>query len=965
MNARPARQALPLTAAQRGVWAAHRLAPGSSAYNLAHYSEIRGPVDARLLARAVRHAEGECGTFDVRLAAVDQGAGATQELTAGGTSGWQSVDLRRESDPRTAAQAWMERDRATAPDLVTGVLARAALLRLGDDHYFWYRRCHHILTDTFGALVLARRIAEVYEALLAGEGDPAGDPLGRLTTLLADEAAYRASPEYAADRAYWADRLADRAPVPSLAPGAPAGPAARPITSLVTLSPDELGALHAAGRQARTPWTVPLLAAVGAFLHRVTGRPDITLGVPVTARRGAQMLTIPGMVANRLPLRLAIDPAMTRTDLLRHVTTRLGELMAHQRYPHDDLCRDLRRPDRDEHLFGLLVDITPISADLRFAGRTTTVTTLSGGPVPDLTVNFRPGAESKGLECEFLAHPDRYTQHDVTTHQRRFITFLRALATAEGDSPIGGLGVGVGVGLMAGDVDRVGRVGGVGGGGRVGGVGSIRGVDRAGGAGDVDRAGRQVRMRGFSAEPGEVEDVLASAARVSRTGFALTALDVLRHKTVAAMGAHASAIEGSRSAAERGDPVRPPSGEPARPDARRSTFDAPQDVLPRGPLPAPPRPRAESADRFGEDPGNGDPSAPDNTQQVFGLRGPVDADALHSVCRQLVRRHPVLRTVFGRDEAGRAVRLIANEIDVPFSVQDVRGAAPNERAHRLAVLLAQDKRTRFRPDERPLLRFTLIHLGPDGHLLVLTGHPALRDGHSLPLVLRDLSALHTATRSAAGGTGPDAAGAIGDRADATGGARTGSVGTGSVRTGAVGTGGVRTRVDGTRVDGTGAVGTGGVRTGGVRTGAVRTGSVRTRGDGTGAVGTGPEAAGPEALDTGTVGTGTPGAPDAVDGLPPVVPFRAYLDRSTAVNPATAHTARRRDSVKLAAPAEPDVEYPAGPPSPLDADRSQKLTRVLDPTTDDERLGGRLRPPGRPGSLRRGAADERMRPPTPR
>ncbi len=433
MTPRGRGNALPLTAAQRGTWLAQAIAPRSAAYTLAHCLEIPGPVRPDLLARAIRLAEGECGTFDVRLAHGDDGP--VQRVVAPGASGWETADLRGAPDPPAAARAWMEHDRTTALDLERDTLALEALLRVGDDRHLWYRRCHHILNDPFGTLVLTRRIAELYAALLAGE-EPGGDALGRLTTLLAGEAAYRDGPGFAADRAYWTAAFADRPAVPSLAPGPARTVTATPISAAVTLPAGELARLCAAGRPARAPWTVTVLAALAAFLHGMTGLRDLTVGVPVAARHGAGMMTVPGMVANRLPLRLTVDPGATRAGLLRHVSQRLGALLAHQRYPYDDLRRDLGLRTADEQLFGMLADVAPTSAELRFAGHTTAVTTLGGGPVRDLDVRCRPAPGGSGLRLEFLANPDRYTVAEVAAHQNRFVALLRALAAADPEAPL-------------------------------------------------------------------------------------------------------------------------------------------------------------------------------------------------------------------------------------------------------------------------------------------------------------------------------------------------------------------------------------------------------------------------------------------------------------------------------------------------------------------------------------------------
>ncbi|MFP3987345.1 amino acid adenylation domain-containing protein [Streptomyces sp. E11-3] len=424
---------LPLTAAQRGVFFAQQLDPGNPAYNTVVVMEIRGQVDAGYLRRAIRQAEGESGSFDVEL--VERPDGTYQLPVAPGVSTWQEYDFSDERDPVAAARAVIDHDRTTPLDLLRDTLSGHILMRVGVDHYLWYQRSHHILSDGFGSMLHSRRIAAVYEALSNGT-EPEGEPLGRLQALLADEAEYRASDDYTADQAYWTQAFTDRPETASLAPGVPANAADVAIAATTELAQPELRALHTAGRDARTPWTVPMLAAVAAYLHGMTGAHDLTIGVPVTARLGAQSQNVPGMLANTLPLRLTVDPAAGRTELVRHTARRLGELLTHQRYPYDELRRDLRLLGTNEQLFGVLVNIMPSGSETPFTGRDAVLTTLSGGPVSDLNLTCHPGPDGRGMRIEFEANPERYSAGELAAHQGRFTDFLARFLAAPPDLPL-------------------------------------------------------------------------------------------------------------------------------------------------------------------------------------------------------------------------------------------------------------------------------------------------------------------------------------------------------------------------------------------------------------------------------------------------------------------------------------------------------------------------------------------------
>ena len=62
--------------------------------------------------------------------------------------------------------------------------------------------------------------------------------------------------------------------------------------------------------------------AAALYLHRLTGADDVVLGLPLTARVGRKMRTIPGMASNILPLRITFTHSGTFADLLAQVVKR-------------------------------------------------------------------------------------------------------------------------------------------------------------------------------------------------------------------------------------------------------------------------------------------------------------------------------------------------------------------------------------------------------------------------------------------------------------------------------------------------------------------------------------------------------------------------------------------------------------------------------------------------------------------
>ncbi|MGW0871167.1 amino acid adenylation domain-containing protein [Streptomyces sp. NPDC002740] len=429
---------LPLTAAQSGVWFAHQLNQNSPVYNVGEFVEIHGPVDGNIFETALEQVVREAGSLHIRP--TEERDGPRQVLGAAPGARLTRLDLSGEDDPEAAARAYIAADLARPVDLAHGELFGYALIRLAEDRYFWHQRYHHLVVDAFAAAAVTARVARVYTALAAGEPADEG-AFSPYTALLDGETAYRDSEQYGKDRAHWTERFADRPD--EIATFAGSGAAAPPsdtfLRHLTRLSPEVLDSLRATARASRTTWSAFVVAAVAAHLHRVTGIRDITLGIPVSARHGAEARNVPGMVSNELPLRVTLSPEMTVGDVLRDVAGELKKLLRHQRYPYGDLRRDLRLLDEGRHLFGPMINIMPFDFDVTFAGHPITVHNMSNGPVGDLSVSVYERSDGNGLQFSFDANPALYESGELARIQERFLAFLTAMATADPALPLGRL----------------------------------------------------------------------------------------------------------------------------------------------------------------------------------------------------------------------------------------------------------------------------------------------------------------------------------------------------------------------------------------------------------------------------------------------------------------------------------------------------------------------------------------------
>ncbi|CAM5649102.1 Tyrocidine synthase 3 [Streptomyces avidinii] len=435
MSDRPS-QRLPLTGAQAGVWYGQRLDPSSPVYNVGQYVEIEGPLDPGVFVTALRRTVSESEALTARFSEDSEGV-PYQETWPGPASGplVAVLDHTGSDDPVTAALDAMRRDIARPLDLAADTPCLFALHRVGPGRVLWYQRAHHIVLDAFGFSLVSRRTAEVYSALVRGEEPPAR-PFGALASVVEAEREYLASEACAADRAYWLERLAD-CPEPEALSGAAVPAAHGFLRNGAALSPEETTGLLDIARAARASWADVVTAAFAAFVHRSTGGRDVLLSVPAMARLGSAALKVPAMVVNVLPLRVAVRPGTPFGELVGEVAAAVTGLRRHQRYRAEDIRRDLGLSGRARGLLGPMVNVKAFDTALDFAGSPGSVHNIAAGPVDDVTLGVYHDSARGRIRFEFDGNPDAYDAAALAERCAEFAHFLRELAAAGPEAPVG------------------------------------------------------------------------------------------------------------------------------------------------------------------------------------------------------------------------------------------------------------------------------------------------------------------------------------------------------------------------------------------------------------------------------------------------------------------------------------------------------------------------------------------------
>jgi amino acid adenylation domain-containing protein len=125
-----------------------------------------------------------------------------------------------------------------------------------------------------------------------------------------------------------------------------------------------------------------------------------------------------------------------------------------------------------------------------------------------------------------------------------------------------------------------------------------------------------------------------------------------------------------------------------------------------------------------------------HNRATLRLRGRLDVAALEAALAGLVRRHEALRTTFPEVD-GRPVQIVHEPPPLRLPVRDT---APGELEAAVAAELAPP----FDVARLPLVRWALLRLAPDDHVLLHVDHHLVLDGWSFALLLDELAGRYRA-----------------------------------------------------------------------------------------------------------------------------------------------------------------------------------------------------------------------------
>ncbi|WP_156765988.1 condensation domain-containing protein, partial [Mycobacterium sp. E342] len=410
-------RALPLTRGQLDIWLAQELAQQlgqergrcATEWQLGLLARVEGRVDREYLQQAIRQVVREAEPGRAAFCEVD--GQVVQRVIDYPDVELAFYDLRGAQDPvQDVGEIASSIQRTPMP--LSGPLFKFALFQTRGDEFYLFACCHHIVIDGLGMVLVSRRLATIYTAIVRGKPIPAAY-FGSLHDLVDFESEYEASSDFLQDRAYWRSRLPPEGDPAYRLPDTVTVGDSYSASAQVPLDPSVVTSIHPLAKALRIRRSSVLTAACALLVRGWSGSgSQVVLDFPVSRRVRPESKMLPGMLAGVVPLVLTASPQSTVADFCVQVDTRIRELLQHQRFPAHTLeaSGGLRGPGQVANRVG--VNFIPSRLTLDLAGVPATATYTNHGPVGHFGLFFLGAGDRLYLRTAGAGQP--FASFDVS-----------------------------------------------------------------------------------------------------------------------------------------------------------------------------------------------------------------------------------------------------------------------------------------------------------------------------------------------------------------------------------------------------------------------------------------------------------------------------------------------------------------------------------------------------------------------
>ncbi|AMO47207.1 Phenylalanine racemase [Enterobacter sp. FY-07] len=421
-------ECFPLSSAQQAIWLDQSLNPELTNYNIGCVVAIEGHIIPEIMSQAFEAIIKRHDAFQINLVNSDTPAQCFDSATPALLEYYDFSTVGNIS--QKIAQCISENFHN--PFDLDKALWRSALIRSGENSWYWQFCCHHIIADGMSLSLINAELAYNYSQLIR-KAMPLDDEAPSYADFITDDAAYLNSKQCVKDLEFWLERYA--AHPPSLF---------QPLISAKKMAPLQSepvnwvldGELFQRIEQAAESQGLSVLhfmyAVFACYFKRTQDIEDIVLGIPLHNRRNARQKLAVGMYASVIPVRIKLTAEDTFAEIMHKAATELRYCYKHQRLPIAEIQRKtkIHQNTGRAHLFDMTLSYEPYVVDVHMEGAVVTSIKPHHRAQYPLAVTINRYAftsndkQNQSVIVEFNYSDAYFTTEDIVAIQSRLAVLL-------------------------------------------------------------------------------------------------------------------------------------------------------------------------------------------------------------------------------------------------------------------------------------------------------------------------------------------------------------------------------------------------------------------------------------------------------------------------------------------------------------------------------------------------------------
>ncbi|MFT4401954.1 amino acid adenylation domain-containing protein [Bacillus sp. SW14] len=397
----------PLSHHQKRILNIENLYPDTAINHIGGLIQINGKLNLETLQKAIQLCIRQTESLRIRL--VKQEESVLQYIDEKTQAQVPSADFTQTDYPYERMLDWAEREFKIPFSLYDNALAQFYVFQTDEATCGYLIKCHHIVADGWSMKIIIDKIKNLYMQLTSGELLTEG--ADNYSILIEKEKKYLSSSRYDKDATFWKAEFS-HLPDSFLSKSSAhiAGKRKR-----YKLDQKHSAAVYEFIQRQGSSLNALFTASLFWYLSKVTGENDFIIGTPVLNRSGKKEKSTAGMTVSTMPFRKKTDSDVCFSDFLKEVNSDYMKYFLHQRYPYDELVKELQLAKQGyDQLFQIYMNSynTDLASDI--SGCRVEYDELYNGSQPySLQIAVKEWDEGGAIELQFDYKVSDHSEADI------------------------------------------------------------------------------------------------------------------------------------------------------------------------------------------------------------------------------------------------------------------------------------------------------------------------------------------------------------------------------------------------------------------------------------------------------------------------------------------------------------------------------------------------------------------------